>query len=112
MAVKEASAAECKDILAAGATYLDVRTAEEFEAGHYKDATNIPVLFKESGGMVKNEGFLDAVSEAFKDNRASIVVSCKVGKRGGIAAEAMQGAGYVNVTNMEGGYDAWLAAGL
>jgi len=112
MAVKEASAAECKEILATGATYLDVRTAEEFETGHYKDATNIPVMLRDASGLVKNEGFLDAVSEAFKDKEAAIVVSCKVGKRGEMAAEAMQGAGYVNVTNIEGGYDAWLAAGF
>lgn len=112
MAVKEASPAECKDILAAGGTYLDVRTAEEFEAGHYADATNIPVMFKESGGMVKNAGFIESVSETFKDKDATIVVSCKVGKRGAMAVEAMQGAGYVNLTNMQGGYDAWLAAGL
>lgn len=104
----------CKEMLASAdaATYLDVRSPQEFAAGHYKDATNIPFWFKESGAWVKNAGFVASVEEAFKDKDASLVVGCGNGTRGAMAIQAMQGAGYVNLTNIEGGYDAWVRAGL
>lgn len=112
MASKEAPPVECKAMLDGGAMYLDVRTPQEFEQGHYEGAKNVPLMLMESGSMTKNPEFMNAISAEFKDKDAKIVVSCKVGRRGAMAVSAMQDAGYTNLTNMEGGYDAWVAAGL
>lgn len=114
MAMKQGSPAICKEMLTseAAAAYLDVRTPEEFEAGHVKEATNIPFMFKESGDMVKNAGFIASVEEAFSDKDVSLVVGCKSGHRSAWAIEAMQGVGYFNLTNVQGGYDAWVGSGM
>jgi rhodanese-related sulfurtransferase len=112
MAFKQTDPAACKELLSNGAPYLDVRTPEEFESGHYKGARNIPLLVMDAGTMVKNGAFVESVEAEFKDKTAPIVVSCKVGKRGAMACDALTAAGYTNLTNMEGGYDAWTSAGL
>jgi rhodanese-related sulfurtransferase len=113
MAYKK-SVAECKNLLdcESAAPYLDVRTPEEFEEGHVKDAVNIPFMFKEAGTMVPNPGFLEAVTETFNDKDSAIVVGCRSGARSAKACDAMKEAGYSNLTDVEGGYDAWKAAGL
>lgn len=112
MAAKELPAVECKELLSSGATYLDVRTPEEFQEGHHDGATNIPIMFKKSGSMVPNASFVDSVTDAFQDKDMAFVVGCKSGRRSAMAIEAMKTAGYTNLTNMTGGYDGWLAAGL
>lgn len=114
MASKEATPAEVKDMIAqnAAVAYLDVRTPEEFANGHVTDAKNIPIMVSGAGGMSKNEGFMEAVTAAYTDKDAPIVVGCKAGGRSLKAIAEMQGAGYTNLTNVTGGYDGWVAAGL
>ncbi|HEX4895150.1 MAG TPA: rhodanese-like domain-containing protein [Solimonas sp.] len=82
----------------AAATLLDVRTAEEFAAGHIEGALNIPVQ--------ELEGRL---SELPAD--APVIVYCRSGRRATQAAAVLRGRG-LTVTEVEGSFLAWQAAGL
>jgi hydroxyacylglutathione hydrolase len=78
---------------------LDVRRAPEWEAGHIDGATWWPLdHFK--------------VSPPEMDRDASIAVHCKSGYRSMIAASLLQRAGFRNVINVTGGFDAWQQAKL
>lgn len=68
---------------------IDVRTKEEYEEGHIKDAINIPY---------------DEIDDTFKeDKEKTIFVYCRSGQRASIAAQTLTNMGY-NVINL-GGYD-------
>ena len=80
-----------------GALLLDVREPDEWTAGHAPGAKHVPL------------GELNArVDELPKDR--PIVAVCRVGGRSGKAAEALQASGY-DVVNLDGGMQAWDAAG-
>ncbi|KAL4326479.1 hypothetical protein AHAS_Ahas13G0004200 [Arachis hypogaea] len=72
-------------LLQAGHRYLDVRTIEEFSAGHTPGAINIPYLHKIGEDMTKNADFIEQVSSQFSKHD-KIVVGCKSGKRSKMAA--------------------------
>ena len=86
--------------LQAGKTsVLDVRREPEWQAGHVEGATWWPLdHFK--------------VSPPEIDRTATIAVHCKSGYRSMIACSLLQRAGFQNVTNVIGGFDAWLQAKL
>jgi hypothetical protein len=63
------------ELINAGHHYLDVRTAEEFAAGHVEGSVNIPYLVKMGPGMSKNLKFVEDVSREF-DKDDEIVVVC------------------------------------
>ncbi|HXZ42122.1 MAG TPA: rhodanese-like domain-containing protein, partial [Terriglobales bacterium] len=88
------------DRLQAGETsVLDVRREPEWQAGHVEGATWWPLdHFK--------------VSPPEIDRTATIAVHCKSGYRSMIACSLLQRAGFQNVTNVIGGFDAWLQAKL
>lgn len=73
------------ELLQAGHRYLDVRTAEEFSAGHAAGAVNVPYMFRVGSGMTKNPEFVEEVLAIFgKDDE--IIVGCQLGKRSLMAA--------------------------
>ena len=41
----------------------------------------------------------------------AVVLYCKTSGRAALAAQSMQAMGYLNVSSIAGGYDAWVAAG-
>lgn len=94
--------------------YLDVRTPEEFSAGHSPKAVNVPVMLKGAGGQMQpNLDFLAQAQAAFPDKSVPLVVGCKSGKRSAVAADMLVGAGHSGeVLNLAGGFDAWQASGL
>ena len=71
------------------ATIIDVRTAEEFEAGHLEGAINIDV---ESGD------FDQLVSEL--DLNGEYQLYCRSGRRSAIATQKMQDLGFTSVTDL------------
>jgi len=77
---------------------VDVRTPQEYNAGHLKNAQNINWF---------DADFEDKFSTIEKDK--TIYVYCKVGGRSAKAQEKLLSLGYKNVINLEGGYDAVLA---
>lgn len=82
-------------------TVVDVRSAEEFAAGHLRDAKHIPLA-----DLGKRIGELD------KSKNRTVVVVCQNGARGDKAARQLQAAGFEDVQSLEGGLAAWTAAGL
>jgi phage shock protein E len=73
------------------AYWIDVRTAEEYAAGHVSQAVNIPY-----------EEITRRIGEVTTDNDALIYVYCRSGRRSGIAREALDEAGFSNVVNAGG----------
>lgn len=82
---------------------IDVRTPMEFREVCAEVARNIPL------------DRLDPHS-AMKDRKCAadqpVYVICKGGVRGAKAQQKFVDAGYTNVINVEGGTEAWIAAGL
>ena len=114
---------EASEKIAAGWIYVDVRTTEEFEAGHPAGALNVPISHAGPGGMAPNPDFLSAMKGAFALD-ARIVVGCKSGGRSLRAAQALVADGFTSVVDQRAGWDGargpfgqeaepgWLRAGL
>lgn len=75
---------------------LDVRTPEEFREGHLENSINIDV---------NADDFTKEI--AHLDKNANYLVYCRSGRRSLLAIQVMKDQGFTNVTNMEGGYNAW-----
>jgi rhodanese-related sulfurtransferase len=76
--------------------FLDVRSKEEFEAGHIKNSVNIPV---------------DEIRSRMKEfnNEKNIYIYCQAGLRGYLAQRMLKQNGFDNVHNLSGGYQLWEA---
>ena len=84
--------------------YLDVRTEEEFAAGHPAGAINVPIAFPGPvGGMLLNPDFLKLV-ELLLPRDKRIFCGCQSGGRSQKAAEILVEMGYTDVTNVGGGF--------
>lgn len=81
-----------------GAYILDVRTQEEWDAGHIPDATLIPL-----------DQLQARVNEVPQDKR--VVVVCRSGNRSAQGRDILKQAGWTLVTSMAGGMNQWTAAG-
>ncbi len=82
----------------AGAFLLDVRTQEEWNAGHIPGATLIPLdqLSARAGELPEDQ---------------EIVIYCRSGNRSAQALDLLTTAGFSGVYSMEGGINDWIAAG-
>ena len=82
-------------------TIIDVRTPEEYAAGHIEKAMN-----------------LDYNSETFRidinklEKNKTYLIYCRSGRRSGMALSIMKELGFREVYNMLGGIIEWEAAGL
>lgn len=77
----------------ANAIWIDVRTADEFNAGHIEGAAHIPY-----------EEIALRISEVTTDKNAPIHLYCRSGNRSGIAQYTLQAMGFKHAVN-EGGYE-------
>ena len=114
---------EAAEKMATGYTYVDVRTEEEFAAGHPAGAVNVPLMLTGPQGMTPNARFGEVMGAAFPKN-TPIVVGCKAGARSLRAAKQLLLAGYTNVLDQRAGWagahdpfgqvtePGWVAAGL
>lgn len=75
-----------------GVTVIDVRTPEEFAAGHLPGAVNI---------NVEGADFDAQVAALSKDGAYAIY--CRSGRRSTVAADKMAGTGFTRITNLDGG---------
>ncbi|GLT57408.1 hypothetical protein SLA2020_303830 [Shorea laevis] len=104
-----------KDLIKSGYKYLDVRTVEEFKKGHVDVGSdkilNIPSMFNTPEGRVKNPQFLGEVSSAC-NKEDQLIVGCQSGVRSLSATADLQSAGFKHVSNMGGGYLAWVENGF
>ena len=103
-----------------GGTYLDVRSAPEFDRAHAADAYNIPLLHLNPATrqMTPNPDFIDVVKANFPAD-AKLLVACQAGARSLQACQLLASAGYTNITNVAGGFGGsphgdpgWAQAGL
>jgi rhodanese-related sulfurtransferase len=80
---------------------IDVREDNEWQAGHA------------SGAMHLSRGILERdIETAIPDKNATLVLYCGGGYRSALAADQLQKMGYSNVISLDGGWRAWIAAGL
>ena len=107
MDVKRITPEEAKSLLDSGDgyVYLDVRTMNEFDAGHVPGAKNIPFLDMDPmrGGMAPNPQFVEIVAKNFPKD-AKIICGCQRGGRSFKATEMLLAAGFTCVVDMCGGY--------
>jgi hydroxyacylglutathione hydrolase len=84
---------------AADLQIADVRRPAEWEEGHIEGALPLP---------------LNQLATAMRqlDPGRPVAVHCKGGYRSAIAASLLRRAGFRQVVNVAGGFDAWKAAGL
>lgn len=73
--------------------WIDVRSAEEYQAGHLEGAHNI--VHTQIG---------EKITAISSDKNAPIHLYCKSGRRAEIARQTLLGMGYTNVIN-HGGYE-------
>jgi hydroxyacylglutathione hydrolase len=96
----QVTVAELNEKLASGDLRLiDVRRDGEWQAGHIEQAELWPL-----------DRFRESLPETPKE--APIAVHCKSGYRSTIACSLLKRAGYSDVINVEGGFDAWEKAKL
>ena len=79
------------------AVLVDVRTPEEYDAGHVEQAININWF---------DADFQEQVNEL--DKKKTIYVYCKKGGRSAKAAQMLDSLGY-EVVDLLGGYDAYIS---
>jgi rhodanese-related sulfurtransferase len=96
--VPEVEPGEGRALVDAGALLLDVREADEWQAGHSPDAQFIPL------------GELEArMGELARERR--IVAICRVGGRSARATQFLRAQGF-DAVNLTGGMRAWATSGL
>lgn len=93
------------------ATYIDVRTEEEFRSQRVPGATNIVAFNRTAEGLAPNENFVQEVREAVGEG-AKLFIGCRSGARSARACALLTESGFSDVTNVAGGIQAWLEAGL
>ncbi|WP_147534164.1 rhodanese-like domain-containing protein [Bacillus marasmi] len=74
--------------------FIDVREPDEFAAGHVPGIVNLPLseLSEETADFPKD---------------SEIVIICRSGNRSLQAAEKLQGYGFTNLINVQGGMNDW-----
>lgn len=120
MAIRQITPTEAARALSADpkAVYLDVRTTEEFDAGHPAGARNVPVfLFDASGRPRPNPEFVGVVQRHLAPDTI-LIVGCRSGMRSQRACELLAEVGYTDLANVRGGFGGsddtpgWAESGL
>ena len=78
---------------------IDVRDPEEYEEGHIEKSILIP---------------LHTLAERIKGIKKDkvLITYCRTGVRSKNAAEMLKEMGYIKVSHLEGGYEAWIIEGF
>jgi rhodanese-related sulfurtransferase len=102
MSVTTISPRQLHDVVQAGqpVELIDVRTPVEFREVHVGFARNVPL------------DQVDGAISAAGRNGQPLYVICRSGNRAAQACQRLAAAGFTNVINVEGGTQAWDAAGL
>jgi rhodanese-related sulfurtransferase len=80
------------------ALFVDVREADEFEAGYIEGSAHIPI------------GEIQARWQELLGHE-TVVVVCQIGQRSGLVTDFLREKG-LDAHNLEGGLEAWSRAGL
>jgi rhodanese-related sulfurtransferase len=90
---------ELEKVLASGAQLIDVRTPEEYAAGHVPGAVLVPLGFA-----------LDDPAIQALDKETPVYVICQSGGRSARASDQLAAGGF-DAVNITGGTGAWKASG-
>ena len=82
---------------------LDVRTKEEYAAGHINGSTLLAVQ------DIPKQELVEKLKEIPKDRK--ILVYCRTGSRSAQASRILAENGFARVYNMQGGITEWMNAG-
>lgn len=80
---------------------IDIRTIQEYSEGHIKNAEQIDYYQAQ-----KFSSYLDSL-----DKNANYLIYCRTGHRSANALQIMHSKGFTNVSDISGGYTAWISAG-
>ena len=102
--ITEINPNELKELIDSEEPFLliDIRTESEYEKGHIKNTVNIPRGVLEF--RIAKETFWENEGIYMPQKNELIILSCKSGKRGSLAALTLKSLGYTNVKNLKGGY--------
>lgn len=101
--IKNEGAAKVDELIKSGKyVVIDVRTPEEYAAGHINGAVNYDYY---------SDDFEEKLEENLTDKSKPYIVYCRSGKRSLYSAQIMEELGYKDVTNLDGGFLAWESAG-
>lgn len=81
---------------------IDVREDDEFRAGHLPGAIHL------SRGMIE---FKISSNPSLQRPDAKILLYCKTGGRAALVARSLEAMGFLSLTSLAGGFDAWQQAG-
>ena len=93
------AAAGARALLAEGVTAVDVREKSEFSEGHIPGALHVPLGDLES-----------RASEIPRDR--PLLTYCGHGERAATGLSLLERMGFAQLTNFDGGFEAWQGAGL
>ena len=85
-----------KALVEQGYQVIDVRTPEEFTAGHIPGAKNI---------NVKSQEFVEEIQKLSTSD--TLLVYCRSGKRSAYASQVMVAFGFTKIYDLEGGFLNW-----
>ncbi|HBE69076.1 MAG TPA: sulfurtransferase [Planctomycetaceae bacterium] len=91
-----------KRLQESGARLIDVRTPAEFQEVHAEQACNVPLGSDEFSALCK----------AASQDDTTVLLICKSGSRSAQACKQLQQAGMADPISVDGGTQAWDAAGL
>jgi rhodanese-related sulfurtransferase len=94
----ELEPARVAELVEAGATLIDVRESDEWDAGHAPGARHVP--------LIELTGEADTI-----DRERPVIFQCRSGNRSRMAAEAFRESGF-DAYNTAGGLRAWAEQGL
>ncbi len=95
----DVSVQQAKEMIDRGEVFImDVRTQEEYDAGHIKGSTLIPVQVLDK-----------RLNELPRDRK--ILIYCRSGHRSIQASEILVNNGFKEIYNMKGGITEWINAG-
>ncbi len=89
------------ELSAKNGVLLDVRTPDEYKAGHLPDATNVDFF---------NPQFKEELKKLDKEN--TYFVYCRSGKRSAKSAAIMEELGFKLVYDLKGGFLKWQSEGM
>jgi len=75
---------------------IDVRTPQEYNSGHLKNAVNIDYF---------DADFVNKVNKL--DKNKDVYIYCKSGNRSGKAADKLEKSGFIKVYDLQGGITNW-----
>ena len=94
--IPEVTVEEIRNDIDAGKNFilLDVRTSEEYTAGHLPNSVNI------------QRGLLEfLIGKKYPEKNTNLVLYCRTDPRAALCTNALKEMGYANAKNLKGGFD-------